>query len=74
MNQKARHSFLEACLSTAIGFIVAFLANLVILPTFGFMPSFSQNLYMTIFFTLVSVIRGYWVRRLFNWLHSREYL
>lgn len=74
MSQLKRHSALEVCISTGIGFVVAFTANLIILPPFGFTPTFTQNLFLTIFFTIVSVIRGYAVRRLFNWLHVKGYL
>lgn len=72
--QSRRHSALETALSTAIGFVVAFLANLVILPAFGYTPSFSDNFLITCFFTAVSLVRGYCVRRFFNWLHWKELL
>ena len=72
--QKKTHSLLETCISTAIGFGVAFVANATILPLFGFTPTLSQNFWITVFFTVVSVIRGYFVRRLFNWLHVKAYL
>lgn len=72
--QQKRHSLMEACLSTLIGFVVAFISNLVILPYFGFHPSLSDDFIMTIFFTFVSVVRGYWVRRLFNHLHVKGIL
>ena len=72
--QKKKHSLLEACISTMIGFVVAFTANLIILPIFGFHPSFVQNLWLTVFYTVVSVVRSYYVRRLFNWLHARGIL
>lgn len=73
--QKKRHSFLEACLSTAIGFIIAFFANLVVMPVvFGIMPTFEQNAIATVLFTIVSVVRGYYVRRMFNYMHVKEIL
>lgn len=72
--QKRRHSLLEVCLSTAIGFGVAFTANIFFLPLFGWVPTVSENLALTGLFTIVSLIRGYYVRRLFNWLHAKELL
>jgi len=72
--QKKKHSLLEVCISTAIGFVIAFISNLIILPIFGFHPTWHQNLWMTVFFTVVSVIRGYYVRRLFNLLHVKGIL
>lgn len=72
--QKARHSFLEACIGTTIGYGIAFGANMVILPLFGYTPSLAHNFWITNFFTVISVIRSYYVRRLFNWLHHKEIL
>lgn len=73
--QKKRHSLLEVCLSTAIGFVISFLANLVVMPVvFGIHPSVQANTVATIFFTFISVVRGYYVRRLFNLLHTRGIL
>lgn len=73
--QKKRHSLLEVCISTAIGFVVSFFANIVVMPVvFNIHPTMAQNTIATIFFTVVSIIRGYWVRRLFNWLHWKEIL
>jgi ABC-type antimicrobial peptide transport system permease subunit len=74
-HQKKKHSLLEALISTAIGFVIAFVATSIIVPLiFGFHPSFQDNFIMTCMFTVVSVIRGYYVRRLFNWMHEKEIL
>lgn len=73
--QKKKHSLLEACLSTAIGFCVAYVANIVIVPlVLGIRLDHTTNVVLTSFFTLVSVVRGYAVRRFFNWLHHKGYL
>ena len=72
--QKKRHSLLEAILSTAIGFIIAFISNIVIMYAMGFPLTLTQNFVMTCFFTVVSIIRGYYVRRLFNHLHVKKIL
>lgn len=72
LGQSRLESAIEVVVSTAIGFIVAFTANLLILPLFGFTPTFSQNFWLTVFFTFVSIVRGIVVRRLFNrWHESR---
>lgn len=73
--QRRLHSLLEVCLSTAIGFVISFVANMVVMPTvFGIHPSFNQNMLATLFFTVISIVRGYYVRRLFNYLHHKEIL
>lgn len=74
MNQKRRHSFLEACISTAIGYVVAFILNYWVLRLFDFKPNIYETFWLTNIFTIASVLRGYYVRRLFNWLHVREFL
>lgn len=72
--QKKRHSVLETCVSTAIGFGVAYIANWFILPVFGMPQSHHATFWITVMFTAISLIRGYCVRRLFNWLHVKEIL
>ena len=72
--QKKRHSLLEACASTAIGYVIAFITTLAVLPLFGFTPTLHQNFWITNIFTVVSILRGYYVRRLFNYLHAKEIL
>lgn len=74
MHQSKKHSLLEVCLGTAIGFIIAYTANLIIFPVFGWSLGYGENFLLTCFFTVISIVRGYAVRRLFNWLHWKEYL
>ena len=62
-------SFIEACTNTSIGLIVAFMANLILMPLLGIPVSLSQNLILTAAFTFISVARSYFVRRWANkWL------
>ena len=72
--QKKRHSLLEVCVGTAIGFIVAYLANWIVLPWFGLFPSHGEIFWITCVFTVISIVRGYFVRRLFNWIHLKGIL
>lgn len=70
--QKKRHSLLEVCLGTAIGFVVAYVANIVIVPAVLHVRlDHTTNVVLTTFFTFVSIVRGYLVRRFFNWLHVK---
>jgi uncharacterized membrane protein YccC len=69
--QKKRHSLLEAGIGTLVGLVVAVAANWIVLPWFGFPATLSQSLWIAVIFTAVSVVRGYYVRRLFNWLHTK---
>lgn len=74
MVQKKKHSLLESCASTALGFFIAYLTTILVLPLFGLRPSLSESFWITSIFTVISVIRGYYVRRLFNYLHHRGVL
>lgn len=71
VGQSKGMSFAEICFSTAIGFVIAFIANAVVMPAFGHHVTASQNFWITTIFTVVSVVRGYFVRRLFNAIHNR---
>lgn len=64
--QSRKGSFIEACINVLIGFWINFFANLVILPLVGFHISISQNFYIGLLYTLVSVARSYAIRRWFN--------
>lgn len=62
-------SFLESLANVAIGYGVAVGAQLLIFPLFGVVIPLSSNLAIGIIFTLVSLVRSYLLRRLFNLLH-----
>ena len=66
MSQSRLGSFIEVCINIAIGFAVNFAANLVILPMFGLHISLADNFLLGLLYTIVSVIRGYVIRRWFN--------
>jgi len=69
--QSRKMSFLEVCVSTAIGLAVAIATQVIIFPWFGIAVELHQNFLIAGIFTVVSIVRGYWVRRLFNWWHVR---
>ncbi len=66
MQQSKIDSLIEALLSTFIGFVVSFTANLTLMPMLGIPVSLSQNFILTVAFTFVSVARSYLVRRFAN--------
>ncbi len=71
MMQSRRMSMIETVAGVAIGFVVSVLAALVVYPLFGHGFTLSQNVGITVIFTVLSVVRGYLVRRFFNWLQWR---
>lgn len=66
MRQTKLGSFYESLINVAIGFGINFIANLVILPLFGFDITLTDNLYIGLLYTVVSVARSYVVRRWFD--------
>lgn len=72
--QKRIHSMMETVLSTLIGYGVAVATQILVFPLFDIHVSLETNLAIGYLFTLVSIIRGYAVRRLFNWLHTEGIL
>ena len=67
MNQTRIGSMIEAFMNIAIGFIINFVANMAILPLFGFTSlTMKTNLVIGAIYTVISVVRSYTVRRWFN--------
>jgi hypothetical protein len=64
--QSKKHSVLESVVSTAIGFVINVTAQHLIFPLFGIYVGWGDNLTIAVFFTVISIARGYFVRRLFN--------
>lgn len=69
MSQSRLHSVAESLTSTAIGFVVSWAATPSILAAFGMKASVATAFGITVIYTVISIIRGYFVRRLFNRLH-----
>lgn len=64
--QSKKLSFIESIIQTFIGLSVSFIIQLIIYPIMDIEVSYKQNLIITLVFTVASIIRGYFVRRLFN--------
>lgn len=66
MSQSRRHSLIETIAGVAIGFVVSVLASMWVYPMFGHAFTLGQNMGITVIFTVLSIARGYLVRRAFN--------
>lgn len=67
MSQSRLGSFIEAWSNIAIGFGINFTANWLILPMFGFHSlTLGKNFEIGLLYTLISLCRSYFLRRLFN--------
>lgn len=66
MNQSKLESLIEVSINTFIGFVIAVFSQIIIFPFFGIIVPISTNIWIGIWFTFVSVIRSYIIRRYFN--------
>jgi len=69
-------SFLEAWANIIVGFSINWFANMAILPLFGFNVTGAQAFGIGLFFTAISLVRSYILRRWFNGLkfgHKKDH-
>lgn len=71
MSQSRKGSAFEAFVNIAVGLIISIIANHLIFPLFGFVPSLGQNIAITIIYTAISFVRSYCLRRVFNYFGAR---
>lgn len=72
--QTKKQSLFEILTSVAVGYLVALASQIIIFPIFGIYVPIKDNLMIGLFFTAVSVARGYAVRRFFNYWHLRKWM
>lgn len=64
-------SAVETATNIAVGLVVSFIAQLVIFDVYDISITVSQNVEITLFFTLVSIVRSYALRRVFNNIRTK---
>lgn len=64
--QTRTHSLIESITNVAIGYGVAVLSQIAIFPLFDIHVSISDNLMIGAWFTTISILRSYAVRRWFT--------
>ena len=67
--QSKRDSLIETLTNVGIGWFISFIANMLVLPLFGYNINLTDGVLISIIFTAISIIRGYVVRR---WFNSKE--
>lgn len=72
MSQSRRHSMLEAMINVAVGMTINLMLNFAVFPVFGWEISLEQNIALGVIYTVVSIIRSYSLRRLFNRWHQYQ--
>lgn len=65
--QSRLQSLIETVTNTLIGFVVAILSQLLVFPMFDIHVPLSSNFGIAAWFTMISVARGYLVRRWFEY-------
>jgi hypothetical protein len=72
--QTKLESFIEACINTIIGFTI----TIVCLPVVNWICDIEMNASQmglsTFIFTIISVLRGYVIRRFFNNMYRLKYI
>lgn len=66
MKQSRSMSLVESIVNVVAGYGVAVVAQMLIFPIFGLHTTLAQNLQMGAAFSLVSLMRSYALRRLFE--------
>lgn len=68
MAQTKAGSIVEAVANIAVGFGINWVANMIVLPAFGFHVTGAQAFHIGLVFTVISLVRSYVLRRWFNGL------
>jgi hypothetical protein len=66
--QTRKASLFETVASAAIGYFVAITTQAIVFPLFGIYLPFHNNVIIGVIFTFVSIVRGFYVRRMFEHL------
>lgn len=64
--QTKRESFIESLINVLIGYIISLLSLFIIFPILGIESNPGKNIIITLYFTLISIGRSYFLRRYFN--------
>lgn len=64
--QSKKHSLIESITNILIGYGVAVISQILIFPLFDIHISLSDNLAIGVWFTVISLIRSYVIRRWFT--------
>lgn len=72
--QTKLESLIESAINVLIGYVVAVTFQIILFPYFGINIPVSQNLIIGFWFTLISVIRSFLIRRFFNYRLKKKNL
>jgi len=69
--QSRKHSAIESLVNVLIGYLVAVGSQVAIFPFFDIHIPMHQNFIIGLWFTLISIVRSYILRRVFNKIGSK---
>ncbi len=64
--QSKKQSFIESIINVAVGYSLAVIAQIIVLPFFGANIKVIDNMIIGLIMTVLSIARSYGIRRLFN--------
>lgn len=70
--QTKKHSLFESLVNILIGYLTALFSQFLIFPLFDINIPIQDNLLIGLYFTIISLIRSYLVRRYFNNLGNKK--
>ena len=70
--QSKTHSFIESCTNVTVGYVVALGSQLIIFPFFNIHLPLKDNAIIGLWFTVISLVRSYILRRTFNMITVRR--
>lgn len=69
--QTKRWSLIETLVQVIVGYFVALVAQILVFPLYNMEVSLGDNLQIGLIFLVVSLVRGYCLRRVFNRIKAR---
>jgi hypothetical protein len=73
MKQSRRMSAVESIANVLVGYGVALAAQVLVFPLFGMQVTLGQNIQIGLIFTVVSLVRSYALRRVFESIRARQW-
>jgi len=64
--QSKTFSLIESIVNVCVGYFVSLLGQIIIFPIFDIKVDLKTNLYIGAGFTVISIVRSYCLRRVFN--------
>lgn len=66
MKQSRKMSMIESFTNVAVGYGIACLTQIIVFPLFNIHTTLKQNLFIGAIFTVISIVRSYILRRIFE--------